>query len=483
MRRSPYVAAVALAIVVVLSFVTGSAAAKRDAAPIGTAAVTATTVICPAMIGTGSSTVTSASIADVSKALTPRAPSGGTVFASTLLGKKSATSKLHLAPVATVKSHSGLSLATAVIATGPVAASLGVDEVSETANAGRFRSLIGSNCQSPATNWWFAGADGRVGYSDALFIANPAPTAAEVAISLWTKKGPISPPHLGAVAVPGRSRVAIGIASVAPDDATIAVHVHADSGAVVAGLVDRRFAALNSNGADFVPPTASPAKAGLIPGFFSGVGSRKLVLADPGPVDATVSVRLVTKSGSFAPSGANQVVVHQQHTKIIDLTKVFGGQPGAVEWTSDQPVVAEGLMVASDPGLRPDFMWLAAVPPLSGPAAVATGTEPDGGKTFVVLTATGGAAVAKLTTPSGKSRSLRLRAGTSAAVDVTATINAGSGPAPFVITPIGVAPVYGVRVLVFHGAHGALITGEPLLSLPHPIQLPPVRDDPRIAVR
>jgi hypothetical protein len=482
-RRSPYVAAVALAVVVVLSFVTGSSAARRSSVAPGTAAVTATTVVCPAINGTPSNTVTTASFADVGKALSPRPLSGGTLVASTLLGKKSKSSKLHPVPVATVKSHSGSSFATAAAADGPVAATLGADEVGETATAGRYRALIGSNCQSPATNWWFAGADGRVGYTDTLILVNPAPTTAEVAVSLWTKKGQMSPPHLGAVPVPGRSRLSIGIASVAPDVATIALHVHANSGAVVAALIDRRFAALKSNGGDFLPPTASPARAGLIPGYLAGTGSRKLVLADSGQLDATVNLKLVTKSGSFAPSGANQVVVHQQHTKVVDLTKVFGGQTGAVEWTSDQPVVGEGMLVSSDPGLRPDLMWLAAIPPLSGPAAVATGSEPDGGKTFVVLTAPGGAGTARLTTASGKSSSIKVAAGTSIAVDVSGTINAGSGPAPFVVTPIGVAPVYGVRVLAFHGAHGALIAGEPLLSLPHPIQLPPVREDTRIAVR
>jgi len=98
----------------------------------------------------------------------------------------------------------------------------------------------------------------------------------------------------------------------------------------VAALIDRRFTALNSDGADFLPPTASPAKAGLVPGYILGSGSRELVLADPGQLDATVNLKLVTKSGTFAPSGVNQVVVHQQHTLVVDLTKVFGAQTGAV---------------------------------------------------------------------------------------------------------------------------------------------------------
>jgi hypothetical protein len=67
--------------------------------------------------------------------------------------------------------------------------------------------------------------------------------------------------------------------------------------------------------------------------------------------------------------------------------------------------------------------------------------------------------------------------------DITKTVQIATGPRPFVVTPIGAAPVYGVRAMYFAGAHGALITGEPLVALPKPIVLPPVREDPRVAVR
>jgi hypothetical protein len=49
------------------------------------------------------------------------------------------------------------------------------------------------------------------------------------------------------------------------------------------------------------------------------------------------------------------------------------------------------------------------------------------------------------------------------------------------VTVVGDQPVYGVRVLHFDGAHGALNTAEPLTALPTPIPLPPVREDPRLA--
>lgn len=483
MRRASLIAGIAVVIVVALSFVTGSSAAKRTAAAVHTAPVTAATVVCPAVNAQPAGSTASVAFADVGRALQPPRTAAGSVVLSTLAGARTTTATLHPAPVVARSVKTGTSSALSAAATGPVAASLVGDELIETASAGRFRGLLGASCLAPATNWWFAGADGRVGYTDSLILANPAPTPAEVAVTLWTGKGPQSPPRLEAIPVPARSRVAIGIASVAPDIPTIAMHVHADSGAIVAALIDRRSSALNSNGGDFIPPTAPPSRTFLVPGFPAGGGPRRLVLADPGQVDATVDLKLVTRSGTFAPAGANQVVVHQQHTAVIDLTKVFGGSPGAVKISSDQPVVAQGLAQLTATGLRPDLMWTAAVPPLAGPAGVANGHEPDGGGCALVLTAPAGTAKVTVATPAGRHSVITVPAGRSVSVLLTNLINAGAGPWPFTVTPSGNAPVYAVRVLFFSGAHGALITGEPLSSLPRPIPLPPVRDDQRVAVR
>jgi hypothetical protein len=113
---------------------------------------------------------------------------------------------------------------------------------------------------------------------------------------------------------------------------------------------------------------------------------------------------------------------------------------------------------------------------------VATGHEPDGGQCLLLLSAPGAAAEVKVTTPSGHTTTVSVPAGRSVEVDVTSTVHEGNGPWPFTVTSTG-GPVYGVRMLNFGGAHGALVTSEPLTPLPTPIPLPPVRSDPRIAVK
>jgi hypothetical protein len=438
--------------------------------------VVATTVVCPVVDSSPSGTSTTATVADVSGV----AGNKGVVVATTLAGSKSTIAPLPL-PLAGIPSKAGVDSSIAISATGPAAASLVADQILETSD-GRYRGLASGACESPRTDWWFAGLDGRVGYSDSLVVANAATTPAEVTVTLWSKTGPVTNQHLNAIAVGAQSRTVVQIAQVAPNDAVIGMQVHAHSGAVAAAVVERRTAALQSDGGDLVPPTLAPNKAQVVAGYAKGVGNRYLYVANPGDLDATVDLKLTTGSGSFVPSGVNQLVVKAGQTRYLNLTKVFGQQTGAVQIKSDQRVFAQGMSSLTVTGLRPDRQWLAATDPVDGITAVANGHEPDGGECLLLLTAPGAAATVQVKTPAGKTMSITVPAGTSIQADITSTITNGTGPWPFTVTSTG-GPVYGVRMLNFGGAHGALISAEPFTPLPKPIPLPPVRSDPRIAVK
>jgi hypothetical protein len=112
---------------------------------------------------------------------------------------------------------------------------------------------------------------------------------------------------------------------------------------------------------------------------------------------------------------------------------------------------------------------------------VAIGREPDGGDCILLLSAPQGAASVRVTTPNAGNQVIAIPAGHSVEVDITDTVKSSSTSWPFVVTPVGDQPVYGVRLLHFDGDHGPLNTAEPLMTLPGPIPLPPVREDPRLA--
>jgi hypothetical protein len=439
-------------------------------------------VVCPAVNGTPSGTASLAAVADVARALQPASKSSGTVTATVLAGPKSKPVTIHPAPAATLRSVAKTNRTIAITATGSVAASLAADQLSETAT-GRFRALSTVRCVAPKTDWWFSGTDGRVGFTDVLILANPTRGPAEVTVSLWGDKGALQNPRLEALQVAGQSVVKIPISSVAPDDASVGVHVHATSGAVTAAVLDHRSSGLKSLGGDFIPETTAPSTSAVVAGYPPGSGPRYVIITAPGKLDATVDLRLVTKSGSFTPTGINQFVVRAEHARVIELTKSLNGSSGAVVLSSDQPIFANGISVTLETGQRPDIMWVGATPPLTGPSAIADGHEPDGGHAFLYLAAPQGTARVRVSSPNGKSTTIAVPARHSVVADITKTVQAATGPWPFVVTPIGAAPVYGVRAMYFAGAHGALITGEPLVGLPKPIVLPPVREDPRVAVR
>lgn len=477
----------ALLALVLTGGLVGTTASRSAPVTVETAPVTSATLVCPDIDRAAAATSTNAIATDVSGALTPPSQSTGIVTATELSGARSKTTRLVLAPAAIVPSRAKLDETVALAATGSVAASLVADQVGLT-TSGRSRALSGVQCAAPATDWWFAGADGRVGFTDTLALANPAPTAAELSISLWGTTGPLAPVRLEALRLPARSAMQLRIAAIAPDVATVAIHVHATSGAVTAALFHRLNSGLFSDGADFLPATSPPARAAVVAGFVAGQGERRLYLADPGGLDATVSLRLVTGSGTFTPAGDNQVVVRAGRTRVISLDRAFSTSTGAVELTSDQPVVVAGESVTTAVPHRPDLIGLAATSALRGSAGIANGRGPFNGRCVLLLSAPKGAAVVRVSTPSGVSRTLTVPAGRSVSVDITATVRPAAGQPgslawPFVVTPVGSAPVYGVRVLTFSGAHGALTTAEPLIALPAPIVLPAVRPDPRVATR
>ena len=484
MRRDLPVFGGVLVVIILISFLTGSSAAKRSYAPVGTAPVTARTVACPVVNGQPRNTVGTASIADISKALDPPASVTGTVTATTLFGlNKAETTTAKLNPSYSLHMGNLHSEAVGFSASGTIAADVVADEVIVT-DQGRYRSLVGGNCLAPATDWWFAGGNGKVGSTDRVFLANPSKTDAEVGITAWTPKGVVTTPRIAAIPVPAESKVRVGVFAFAPDINVVAIHVHADSGAVTAVLLDRKTNGLTPEGGDLVPATSAPSKQLVIAGFPAGSGPRDLVVANPGYIDADVSIKVVTTDGEYSPSSVRPFIVRAGRTSLIDVSKALSGATGAILVSSDQPVIAEGRSTAGTSGRSyPDYFWDAATPPLSGPAAVAIGREPDGGECYLLLSAPEGQASVRVTTPSGGSQTVSIPAGHSVGVDITNTLKSGSGSWPFVVTPIGDQPVYGVRVLHFDGSHGPLITAEPLLSLPGPIPLPPVREDPRLAAR
>jgi hypothetical protein len=234
---------------------------------------------------------------------------------------------------------------------------------------------------------------------------------------------------------------------------------------------------------DWIPPTQPPATDLVVPGFFGGSGgSRHLVLADPGTRDATVTLRLATTSGNFAPAGHQTVVIRAGHTADVDLGSSLGGSAGAVIVHSDEPVTATGVSTAGTATNkdRPDTQFQPAAPAIVGPAVLPANKPPFGNSVKLYITAPGDASKLRVATATGASKVLTIPSGRTQVFDAPAAFgNAGYGP--LVLTPISGGSSYVSRSLGFYGAHGPLATAEEPTVLPAEISLPGAVPDEHVA--
>lgn len=441
----------------------------------GVAPVTAVDRVCPSVTGGAAGLATDMTVANVG---------GGHVSASyaPLTGKPALrTTSMSLRPVHVL--HSTTPGGAVVIhATGAGASGVVASQVA-LASSGRGRGLSDAACVAPATDWWFAGADGRIGITDLLFVTNPGDTTANVALSLWSSRGPLSPPGVSGINVPAHGVVVRSIGDLAPNDQWVAVHVHANSGTVTAAIVDEHISGVRPGGVDWIPASRPPATSAVVTGFTAHATVDVVHFANPGGRDATVSLRVVTTSRNFVPAGNQTVVVPAGHTVAVNVTAAIAGEIAAVTFTADNPVVADGITVVHrSPGFD-DLAWLPGQSALTNAAALAANEPPFGQTVRLVLTSPGARTTVVVRSTSGAKASVVVPAGRTAWVDLRAVLRGGTaGAGPVLIEPQPGHPVYAMRILYALGAHGPLFSEEPPTVLPAATPLPAVVADIRAAV-
>lgn len=464
----------AIAVVGALVTPTGRVA---QAARGGVARVVATQLVCPSVSGGPGGRTTDMTVAHV----TPGAPPAAAYSLVSPAAKARRPVRLTLKPSAVVRKSTPYG-AVAVDASGNGADGVVAGQES-LIPGGLGRALFDLTCLAPATDWWFAGADGGIGIEDVIVLANPADAPANVALSFWSPKGPISPPNTSGIVIAPHTTLTRKLSDFTPDVPQVAFHVHANSGTVAAGVMDLRSVRDRPTGGDSLPPTLAPATSSVVTGFVPGATYGLLYLVNPGERDATVSLRIVTPTKNFVPAGNPSVVVPAGRTLRLDLSGTIAGETAAVVIHSDTPVTAAALNAVRPTTGFTELAWLPAQQPLSGPAGIASNVPPFGQKVNLILTAPQGAARVRVTSASGASALVTVRAGRTLYVDLRALLHAGpSGPGPLLLTPLDAAPVYAVRTLYAVGAHGPLMAAAAPMVLPAATDVPPVIADPRAAL-
>jgi len=469
---------VAAAVVVLVGLgVVGTQAESAAPRPAPTRAfvlpVTDVQLVCPGLDQGDAATPTTLTVADVGG-------SSPSVTYRPLTGADAKPQALQPRPTATV-TLAGHAPAVLVHVSGAGAADVVADQRAMV-STGRLRGASSAPCLQPADDIWLTGADGRVGRTDTLVLANPGTVAANVTVTAWSGSGRSVPPRLDSFAVEPFSSVALPVADYVPDQALVTFRVHANSGRVAAMVRTNSVVGLNAAGTDWLPPTHAPARDLVVTGFAPGGGHRLLVVTNPGRQDAQVQLQAMTGTRAYTPAGHQQAFVPAGRSALVDLGTTLGGVSAALRLSSDHPVVAAGMSEVSSAG-KPfsDLLWQPADAPLSGVAAVPENVAPFGQNVRLWVTAVGGPASIQLTAVGGGRRTLAVPADRTVAFDPVQLLGA-AGRGAISLTPLS-GSVYVLRGVGATGSHGPLVSAEPLQSLPAPVRLPPAVPDLRAAVR
>lgn len=292
-----------------------------------------------------------------------------------------------------------------------------------TAENGPERGLSASGCVVPSTDHWFTGVDVRSRAQSEVVVANLDGTEASVDLTVYGEAGRIAAPR--GVAVAGNSSETISLGALPRSDGPLTVRVSSSDGRMAAFVRQRTWALDVPLGVDWVAAAGEPATDLVVPGIPAGAGQRRLVLTNPGERTATVTLGVLTDSGTIELTGSEQVEVPAGITRTVDLATGLDGQAAALKLTSTQPVTAgmwldsggddtrrDPAFTMASPPLPPDGVW----PLAAGKAAqtVLQLTNPAENEAAVTITTAAGAA------PAGSPRMVKVPPGSTTTVPLDA---------------------------------------------------------------
>lgn len=322
------------------------------------AALTASTVVCPSALSARSAPVRVVRAPGVEggELATRTAPAPGSAADAALGG--AAQVAVPAGAGAVVPSSTG-----ATVVEGRGAAAPGVV-------AGRRDRLAAPECATPGYDEWLVGLGASARYGTVIEIVNPDPGEAVVDIELHGAVGVIDEPQLRGVQVPGGGVRRIDLAAVAPSTEITAARVAVLRGRASVTARSTRDLLGRSRAVTDYQPSDVPARDRLILGVPARPTEATLYLANPGDDEVRVTPRLVTADAVFTAAGTEPVSVPPGGVAAVELTRVLRGDSAAgvvgLRLQSTGPVAAS-LRVVTAQG---DLALLAPAIAVSDPAAL-----------------------------------------------------------------------------------------------------------------
>ena len=262
-------------------------------------------------------------------------------------------------------------------------------------------------CTAPSAQAWLAGGAGEPGRQERLLLTNPGANPVTVDISVFGASGRIEAPAAKGVVVEGRSRTALLLDSLAPQEKSPAFEITTRSGFVSAALADSWIDGITPRGIETVGPLAAPAREQILPGVPGDLPAAVRIIA-PGDNDAVVEIRYLGLDGPQAlDAGRGVVRVPAGSSRTVPIRPLPRGI-GGLQIRSDEPVTAAAVFT---PANGRDFGWAAAAAPI-----------PDGEATALIS----GAVYPALTDTTIRTRTLSLIAPGAPATLTVTTVRDGT---------------------------------------------------------
>jgi hypothetical protein len=224
--------------------------------------------------------------------------------------------------VGALKLTSSSAVAAVVTATGPQSGGLEVEQVSRGAD-GPNRGWAGLRCEAPAADSWFVGGSTLTGNDTELVLVNPFDDQALVRVELYGKNGLIDIPELDGLVLKARARVTRELASYAPGESPLVVHVVAREGRVAPAARVHRTIGEIPMGVDWLPRLTRPGTQVDLGGLPTGNGSRRLFFFVPGEDAAHVRIQFTLPDEQIVPAGFEDVDVPAGRPFSLNLAEVL----------------------------------------------------------------------------------------------------------------------------------------------------------------
>lgn len=230
---------------------------------------------------------------------------------------------------------------------GPTVVS-GSDDLAPGLVAGRSRSapLAATDCLPPLADRWFTAAGAAATHDSVIELVNPNAGPAIADISVRSPSGLLDVPALRGISVPGHSSSNVDLGQVVPRRGELSVEVHTSRGRLAVHVVDSYDELGNGvSTQDWLPGQDAPATSSVLLGLVKGAGDRTLVLANPGLDEVRATVKVVTASSVYAPSGVDEIRVAPDTTEAVSLDDVL--KQAAKDGALGVVVEATGAVTAS----------------------------------------------------------------------------------------------------------------------------------------